>query len=585
MKALRQRNRVAVWFETTRRPGIPLILLVIALYAPSLGDGFILDDHRAMRVLREYHAGERPSPDVYRFLSGDPERNRAERDAGWYPWWMDDDLKYQHMRPLAEWVLYGQYLVFGDRPMGYRVVGLALYAAGVLLVLRLLRIVGGDERLARWGALIFAAAASHAVPVLFISAQGDVIALVCAAGVVIAVDRFVGTGSAAGIVLFAVSLVIGLGMKEAMLPLAAAPLLVWRIRRGESAAGRRAFAALAVSAVTAVAWLLYYSKGDYGSNTSVMLDPVRAFGDYLAAAPLRALLLLSSWVIPVNPFLFELTPGVMAYRWVYAVIGGAAIGGIAILFLVRHRQQRGVGWMALWAIAFLPILVCTPPDDRVMVLPSIGLAFLGAAWMTRPRRDGSQRLRLIPLFLFVAIQVTTVWTTGWLLSYLESQSQLHLKMMADAFGRPMREGDHIFVINNRYAFEGLFIQDRFLSMPGAAGRATILSDSGDTDVMMVDDRTLLLSARAGDPMLSGFLGRMGTTRGHAREVGEAMGGSGFEARVIEASDGLRSVKLRFSEPVESEHFHFFEIQSDGTPRVWTAVPHSGHLLETRPNSM
>lgn len=151
MKAPHQRNRVAIWFETTRRPGIPLIFLVIALYAPSLGDGFILDDHRAMRVLREYHAGERPSPDVYRFLSGDPERNRAERDAGWYPWWMDDDLKYQHMRPLAEWALYGQYVVFGDRPLGYRLVGLALYAAGVVLVLRLLRVVGGDERVARWG--------------------------------------------------------------------------------------------------------------------------------------------------------------------------------------------------------------------------------------------------------------------------------------------------------------------------------------------------------------------------------------------------------------------------------------------------
>lgn len=568
MKAPHQRNRVAIWFETTRRPGIPLIFLVIALYAPSLGDGFILDDHRAMRVLREYHAGERPSPDVYRFLSGDPERNRAERDAGWYPWWMDDDLKYQHMRPLAEWALYGQYVVFGDLPLGYRLVGLALYAAGVVLVLRLLRVVGGDERVARWGAMIFAVAASHAVPVLFISAQGDVIALVCAAAAVIAVDRFVGTGSAVGLVLFAMSLVIGMGMKEAMLPLAAAPILVWRIRRGEAGAGRRAFAALAVSAVMAAAWLLYYSKGGYGSNTSVMLDPVRACGEYLAAAPMRALLLLSSWVIPVNPFLFELTPGVMAYRWVYAVIGGAAIGGIAILFVARHRRQRGVGWMALWVVAFLPILVCTPPDDRVMVLPSIGLAYLGAAWMTRPRKDGSLRLRLIPLLMFVFVQITTVWTTGWLLSYLESQSQLHLKMMADAFGRPMREGDHIFVINNRYAFEGLFMQDRFLSMPGAAGTATILSDSGDTDVTLVDEHTLMLSARESDPMLSGFLGRMGTTRGHARAEGETLRGRGFEAKVVKAVGGLRSVELRFDGPIRSERNRLFEVRPDGMPEEW-----------------
>jgi len=575
MKASYSRNRVAVWLETTRRPGIPLILLVIALYAPSLGDGFILDDHRAMRVLREYHAGERSSPDVYRFLSGDVERNRAERDAGWYPWWMDDDLKYQHMRPLAEWALYGQYAVFGDRPFGYRVVGLALYAAGVMLVLRLLRVVGGDERLARWGAMIFAAAASHAVPVLFISAQGDVIALVCAAGAVIAVDRFVGTGSAAGLALFALSLMIGLGMKEAMLPLAAAPVLVWRLRRGEATAGRRAFAAQAVSTVMALAWLVYYSKGGYGSNTSVMLDPVRAGGDYLAAAPLRALLLLSSWVIPINPFLFELTPGLMDYRWLYAAIGGAAVGAIAVLFIVRHRRQRGVGWMALWVIAFLPILVCTPPDDRVMVLPSIGLAFLGAAWMTRPRKDGSLRLRVIPLVLFVAVQVTTVWTTGWLLSYLESQSRLHLETMVKAFGRPMTKDDRIFVINNRYAFEGLFMRDRFLSMPGAAGCATILSDTGDTDVTVIDDRTLQLFAGISDPMLSGFLGRMGTTRGHTRAEGEFMRGCGFEAKVVEASAGLRGVELRLDGPIASVRNRFFKVLPDGMPEEWRPTQSQG----------
>ena len=53
------------------------------------------------------------------------------------------------------------------------------------------------------------------------------------------------------------------------------------------------------------------------------------------------------------------------------------------------RLAAGVAAMALWAAAFLPLLACTIPDDRVMVLPSIGLAFLGAAWMTRPRADGS----------------------------------------------------------------------------------------------------------------------------------------------------------------------------------------------------
>lgn len=569
------RNRFALWYETTRRPGVFLALVVVALYAPSLGDGFILDDHRAMRVLHEYHAGERPSPDVYRFLSGDPARNGAEREAGWYPWWMDEDLKYQHMRPLAERALYGQFLLFGDHPGGYRIVTLVLYAAGVLLVLRLLRVVGSDERVARWGALIFAVAASHAVPVLFISAQGDVIALVCAAAAVVAVDAFISSGAVGGVVLFALSLVIGLGMKEAMLPVAAAPLLVWWLRRGQAGTARRTAIATALAAIVAIAWFTYYSRGGYGSNTSVMLDPLAATADYLAAAPMRALLLLASWIIPVNPFLFELTPDMMAYQWTYAAVGATVLVLVVMLLVVRHRRQRGVGPMALWAFAFLPILVCTPPDDRVMMLPSVGLAFLGAAWMTWPRTDGSPRLRVIPLALFVIFQATTVWTTGRLLSYLESQSRLHLRMMAEAFGRPMTEADRIFVINNRYAFEGLFMQDRFLSQPGAAGRATILSDSGLAGANVIGPHTLRIMHADDSPMLTGFLGRMGTTRDHLRDEGEAMRGCGFGARVVEASDGVRSVELQFDESLHSDKYRFFAVRSDGMPEVWN--PDSGAL--------
>ena len=567
------RNRFALWYESTRRPGVFLALIVVALYAPSLGDGFILDDHRAMRVLREYHAGERPSPDVYRFLSGNAERNRAMREAGWYPWWMDDDLKYQHMRPLAEWTLYGQFLLFGDRPGGYRIVTLALYALGVLLVLRLLRVVCSDERVARWGAFIFAVAASDAVRVFAMAAQGCLIVPVEAAAGAVAVDAFISSGAMAGIALFALSLVIGLGMKEAMLPVAAAPLLVWWLRRGQAGAARRTAIATGLSAIVSVAWFTYYAKGNYGSNTSVMLDPVAATADYLTAAPLRALLLLSSWIIPVNPFLFELTPNWMAYQWAYTAVGAIALALVALLLFARHRRQRGVGPMAIWALAFLPILVCTPPDDRVMMLPSVGLAFLGAAWMTRPRKDGSLRLRVIPMVLFIIIQATTVWTTGWLLSYLESQSQLHLRMMAEAFDRPMTEADRIYVINNRYPFEGLFMQDRFLSLPGAAGRATILSDSGLAEAKAIDAHTLRITHADDSPMLTGFLGRMGTARGHVRAAGETMRGSGFEARIVESSDGLKTVELRFDEPFASDKHRFFLIRSDGMPEIWN--PDSG----------
>jgi hypothetical protein len=76
-------------------------------------------------------------------------------------------------------------------------------------------------------------------------------------------------------------------------------------------------------------------------------------------------------------------------------------------------------------------------------------------------------------------------------------------------------------------------------------------------------------------MLSGFLGRMGTTRGHGRAVGEVMRGCGFEAKVVEASVRLRGVELRFDRPIASDRNRLFKVQSDGMPEEWRPAPSPG----------
>lgn len=565
------RNPLARWYEQTSRPWIFLLLVICCLYLPSLGDGFILDDHRALRVLQEYASGERSSPSVYRFLSGDAEANRSERAEGWYPWWIADDLKYQHMRPLAEWLLYLEYRLFDRWAPGYRLVNLFLYAAGVLLVLRLFRLVSSDERLARWGALLFAVATSHAIPVLFVSSQGDVVALVCVAGAMLCAETFVETGRISRLMMFLGLFAAGLGMKEAVLPVAVAPLMFHLFRRSSDGL-RRGLLGTALSVMISLVWLSMYVRDGFGSNTSVMLDPIHDTADYLRALPLRALLLLSTWVVPVNPFLFEFQTEFKAFEWIYAVQGGATLAILAVMYWRYHRRQNGVVMMALWVPAFLPILVCTPPDDRVMMLPSIGLAYLGAAWLTRPRSDGTLRLRVIPLLLFVVLQVCTVWITGRLLAYLESQSQRHVRLMAESFGRPMVEEDHIFVLNNPYSFEGLFMQDRLRSLMGPLdGRAAILSDVRDPSITVVDERAFRLDAGA-KPLLSSFLGRMGTTRARPRATGDTLAGGDFIATILKAdAAGVQSVELRFNQPLTSERYRFFLVGDDGCPVPWRAA--------------
>ncbi|RIK64259.1 MAG: hypothetical protein DCC65_14680 [Planctomycetota bacterium] len=551
-------GRVARWFETTARPGALLLVVVAALYAPSLGDGFMIDDHRALRVLEEYRAGQRSAPDVYRFLMGDVERNRAEREAGWYPWWMADELKYQHMRPLAEWMLYAEYRVFGARPIGYRLVSLGLYGLGVVLVLRLMRVVCAEERTARLAGLVFAVAASHAIPVMFVSSQGDVAALVCAVGGALAAEGFLRRGGAARLAGFLLFFSAGLGLKEAMLPVAAAPLLMWLLRRGDGAAGRRALAATALSAAVSGAWLALYVAGGYGSNTSIMLDPLRDPAGYLSAGPGRALALLAAWVAPLNPFLFECKTGFQAYERMYLAAGAVVLTPIAVMLWRRHRRARGAAAMALWTAMFLPILVCTPADDRVMMLPSVGLAYFAAVWIAHPA--GARRYRRIPLLLFVGVQATTVLAAGRLLAFLERESQRHLAMMtADG-------GEHLYVVNNPFAFEGLFMMDRLRSMPEwRHARVSLLSDALAPTVSWRGERVLRLEA--GDPpILSGFLGRMGAVRGRPRAAGDTQRGDGFTARIVEAdARGVRAVEFVFDRPVRAGEMRFYTVDAHASP--------------------
>ena len=142
--------------------GGPRGIVVLVLYAPSLAVPFFLEDYRHLRLMAEFHAGARPSLDLYRFLVS-PEDNAAQRSSGAVPWWLADQARAAYLRPLAEWSLYLDYLLWNGRPIGYHATALLLYLASVWLLLALFRIVQPDEGRARWATLLFAVAAGHGV--------------------------------------------------------------------------------------------------------------------------------------------------------------------------------------------------------------------------------------------------------------------------------------------------------------------------------------------------------------------------------------------------------------------------------------
>jgi len=620
-----RRGALAVAYERVRRPEAVLAAMVLLLYAPSVPGDFALDDHRCVRLLRDCAEGQADTPQVYEFLYGG-EQNAEARRAGWYPWWVQDEVRYRHLRPVAEWLLYGQYRLFGERPEAYRLTAMALYTLGIVLVLALYRVVGGDERVARWGAAVFAVAACHAVPVAFISAEADVLALVCVVGAMLGCARFVRPGGLGWLGGAWFCYIVALFTKESALPAAAWPLvfllgldrgggmrvggLLGRSDRSDSVgagagkqgvggecAGKRAvvegigvagFSPRAVRAVLAtgllglsgLAWLGYYAAGGYGSNAMPMLDPLHAPGAYLAALPGRAVLLMTAWLVPLNPFLFWFFPGWQAGAYVFGGAGLVCLVLLGRMFWRRHRAQRGVASMALLAGSFLPLLVCTVPDDRVMILPSIGLAYLAACWMTRPRdacAKGVPALRRLPLVLFVGLQAAAVPTAYGLMRFMEAEAQGHLRVMVDGFGRDLRRGDHVFLLNTARNFEVLFAQDRLARIEaGADIRVSALADIAGVRVEAAAPNRLRISGKD-EPLLSSFSGRMGTARGVPRRSGDVVELDDFAVELVDVRDGaVWAIEVCFRKPLGDDSHRFYWSSPDGPPERWDGLEIGDH---------
>lgn len=552
-----RRNRLATWYEGVRWPGLVLAGLVAVLYGPFVGGGFLLDDHRVMRLLGDYEAGRRSTPGLYRFLSGD-EDNRRQRVEGWYPWWLSDDVRYRHLRPAAEYVILCQYRLFGDRPIAYRLAGIALYAAGVRIVLALFRFLSPDERRARWGALIFAVAASHAVPVMFLSAQGDLFGVILIAAAAIACGRFVRDGAVLGLLAAALFYGAALGFKEAALPACAMPACLWLAFRERPNAGRRALAGTVILSVIGLVWLAAYMRGGYGSNALPMLDPAAEPVAYLLALPWRSVLLLSTWLVSFNPFLFYFYPAWRPGVFVSLTLGAIGLMLVGRMFWRRHRRDGSVQAMACWVAPFLPLLVCTVPDDRIMTLPRIGLTYLAAVWLTRPGSARPGRLLRLPLFLFIWFQIPGVLIVGTVLRYIERDSAALVRAAADEFDRPIEDGDHVFFLNARRSHHVLFGQDCFQAVIGSdALRVSYLSDVSDPKVTRVDERTLRIEAGDG-PLLGSFLGDMGRSRDRPRRPGDEYPAGPFIGRIVDCDgDDVRVVELRFEHPLASDSYRFY----------------------------
>lgn len=557
----------AALMTRSRRPWVMLTLTSVGIYAATLWHPFFVDDYRFLRLMRDYAEGRRERLRLYEFVLGGDD-TRSQREAGQLPWWAADDLRFTYFRPLSQTVLYAEYRLFGESAMGYRLVSLALYVSAVLLALSLYRAMTGDEQLSRWAALLFAVASSNAVPVVFIAAQCDVLALVLCLAAMRTGWRFIDKGGQGWAVTATLLYAAALLSKEAAVPAAVLPIgMAWLLKRGDA---RRASRLSGLWLALSLSLVAYYAVFKFGSNAQPLLNPLSEPRDYLERMPGRVVALLASWLIHVNPFLTYIWGQSWPLTIGYFVVGGAVLAYAGGQLWLRHRGERVLWAAAFWTVVFLPLLACTNPDNRILMLPMVGLSLCGALWLVgRSSADGAAPvLKKLPtaVLLIVPLPIGSITSSG--MNMLEKKTAASYRAAAEAFARPTSRADFVFLLNTPFQFDLLWSQDRAAQLLGdAAPRVCYLSHLPSVRPERLGPNRLRLHAvsiRFFDP----FLGRTATT--HTALVdGMTFDAGEFTATLRGVRDNLAdAVDFEFRRPLDSPEYRFFTLNASDPPTAW-----------------
>lgn len=576
--------RAGAWFERQGRPRLLLSVVVLVLYGPTVLLPFFIDDYRNLRMMDDYHAGRRASLDLYRFFTSDAD-NAKMRMTGLVPWWLAERLRFGYLRPLAEYSLYGDYLLFGHSPAGYHATSVVLYGLAVLLVFELYRAMQPSEVRARWAALLFAVAASQVIPITFVAARCDLLALIGVAAAVLASIRFARGGGVGWAVLVAAATLGAAVSKESATLCWLGFLLMWVGARAtvapeaRRAADRRALAATGLMLALVAAVLAYRKSQALAMDMMFVVTPLQHAREYFTELPIRSLQFLTAWLLPVNPALLLYHSSGRGPLRLLTVVGAVGLAAVGMFLWRKYRRDPSVRAAALWPLAFLPVISCVPPDARLLILPLIGLSYLSSIWLRTPIDLGSRSARwlgrYLPGLLFLVAPVPVVALTTFGLWGLESKAAADVRHIMGDVTEQKPKAPRIFFLNAVQPLHAIWSTDRIRYTCGpSVPPSAFLCDLPYVDAKVIDDRTLRLTPpNADEPFLSGLLGQFGLTHGTVFHGGERFEAPEFVVTVAAVHDGRpTALDLRFRKPLTDPDYFFFHLLNDANPRVWVPRP-------------
>lgn len=574
---------------TRRAPLIAALVILAALAAhlPSLGWGFSYDDFIHQYLLR--HAMDWPDAGPWKLYDFSFwTRTAAENHtAVLTPWWVSPDFKVSFFRPVSSLSLWLDHRLFNAWAPGYHLTNLALFAALCALAWRLYGELGAPPRAAAWALAFFALDDNHALPVDWIANRNELLSSLFVVAMVFNMARQHRLGGAGRLAAaWACFLCACLSKESGLIGLPLAGLYVFALGGPGAQEGFRSRClrvlrspAVWLIGATALLYLGWYVTSGHGSFSSNYATPWHRTGVYLGRVA-------SLFPLATGSLFFGLSTD-MIFTRPHALAPVLALSSVLFAWLLwlfwRRLRALPLAWFAAgWAVAALLPMAGVTLSDRLLMSASIGssltlgllvdqagclrgvLANLRARWPV---------LVFVVLGLVIAAPVTVL--RGRMFHRMAAADR-DATTAADI--ERTADGARVFLVNSPSTLLAMMIGPTWAVMKDDPDTAIHALNIARRPVRLRrdDERTLVMTA--GDPpLLDHRYERVFHTSEAPPAAGTVFTTDAFAATVLATeSNGIRSVRLSFREPLDSPSFRFLAWQDGGYRRI--APPRVGEEM-------
>ena len=350
---------------------VMLILIVFIFYAHTFDSGFMFDDYAQQEMLKLIRNNQREM-NIFNFITT-PEEVNYYTQMTVIPWWTSPNWRVKYFRPVATFIHLIDYSLWGSNPLPYHIHNVIWYSILVILIYVFYYLFCNHLAMAFCGALVFALEPCHYMTVRWLASRNDIICATFLVSSFICYLRFSEYEKPLYGFLSIFSYLLALLTKEIAFLF---PVLIvfydWiRYKRFKEMVRCQWKVYLSLIIINSIYFAFYraYDYGSYWYGETSLRDYLLEF---LKAASLYLISLFYGGVIAA------LSPDIFSRYWLIITVLLLFLFYIGYFIWKQRGRHPEISLFTLWVFLLLPFIIVPPINDRLLLIPSIGYAYLVA---------------------------------------------------------------------------------------------------------------------------------------------------------------------------------------------------------------